>query len=484
MAESKTRLGVSAYAICVFILTIGSNGVRNLVGWWGFLAIALALTVWGAVLFVRLKPERFRWYRLPSPLYWFLALAVLSIAWSQYPLESVLGVAAQLATTLLAVVLAFVLTWHEVLRTLGAALRWLIGVSLLFELGVSLLVRQPVRQSFLSGDLADNDSKLLLWSRDLLFSGGPIQGVVASSVLFGFIALLGLIVFVIQLRAGLVRSFAGWFWVCAALAAILLTRGATVWVALAAVLAALALALWARRLGPERRAPLYITGTALVVAAVSLVLFARDFVFGLLGKSGDMTGRLDTWRSVIELAEQRPWFGWGWVSYWAPWAEPFKSLDVKAGVTVMSAHNAWLDVWLQLGIVGVLAFAPIVVLTMWRAWFRAVDPPRRGFGVPRPYATSALWPFLVMVALLVQSLTESRLLIEGNWLLLILIAVKSRFDFQLPSLDTEPTKLPWRRVPIPRARGARGEPHRSFVRSEAEHTEPGALELPQSRIGR
>ncbi|MFT4232965.1 MAG: O-antigen ligase family protein, partial [Leucobacter sp.] len=228
----------------------------------------------------------------------------------------------------------------------------------------------------------------------------------------------------------------------------------TVWVALVAAGAALALALWGRRLGPEGRVPLYLTGAALIAAAASLTLFARDFVFSLLGKSGDMTGRLETWQKVIGLAEQRPWFGWGWVSYWAPWVEPFKSLDVKAGVAVMSAHNAWLDVWLQLGIVGVLAFAPIVVLTMWRVWFRAVDPPRRGYGPPRPYATSALWPFLVLVALIVQSLTESRLLIEGNWLLLILLAVKSRFDFALPSQDAEPQRLPWRRVPIPRDTGA------------------------------
>ncbi|UOQ57722.1 O-antigen ligase family protein [Leucobacter allii] len=448
MAESRTRLGVSAFAICVFALTLGSNGVRNIIGWWGFLAAALALVVWGVVIFARERPERFRWYRLPSPIYWFLTLAVLSIAWSQYRLESVLGVLAQLATTLLAVVLAFVLTWHEVLRTLGTALRYLIGLSFLFELGVSLLIREPVFQNFIGPIPEEKPSKLLMWSRDLLFAGGPIQGLVASSVLFGFIGLLGLIVFGIQLRAGLVRRFAGWFWVAAAAATILLTRGATVWVALAAVLVGLALALWARRLGPERRVPLYATGGAILAAALGLVLFARDVVFGLLGKSGDMTGRLETWQKVIELAEQRPWFGWGWVSYWAPWAEPFASLDRKAGIAVMSAHNAWLDVWLQLGIVGVLAFAPIVVLGMWRAWFRAVDPPRRGFGPPLPYATSALWPFLVLVALVVQSFTESRLLIEGNWLLLILLAVKTRFDFALPHRDTEPTKLPWRRVPI------------------------------------
>lgn len=453
MAQSKTRLGVSAYAICVFVFTLGSNGVRNLLGWPVFLALAAVLTVVGVIIFVREKPERFRWYRLPSPLYWFLGLAVLSIAWSQYRFESVLGVTAQIATTILAVVLAFVLTWHEVLRTLGTALRYLLGLSLVFELFVSLVIREPLLPLW---DEAPEGkiSKLLYWSRDLLFEGGPIQGLVASSVLLGFLALLGLIVFGVQLRAGLVRPFTGWLWIVVACATILLTRGATVWVALAAVVVGLALALWARRMRPEKRAPLYISALTIIAAAAAVTLFARDFVFGLLGKSGDLTGRVETWDKVIGLAEQRPWFGWGWVSYWAPWVEPFKSLDKKAGLQVMSAHNAWLDVWFQLGIIGVLAFLPLVALTFWRVWFRAVDAPRVGFGPALPYATSALWPYLVMIALVVQSLTESRLLIEGNWVLLVLLAVKSRFDFQLPSQDAEPTKLPWRRVPIARDTGA------------------------------
>ena len=92
----------------------------------------------------------------------------------------------------------------------------------------------------------------------------------------------------------------------------------------------------------------------------------------------------------------------------------------------------------------------LVALTLWRVWFRAVDQPRRGFGPALPYATSALWPFLLMVALVVQSLAESRILIESGWLLLILLAAKSRFDFELPSLDAEPQRVPWREIPIPR----------------------------------
>ncbi|MEB4615437.1 O-antigen ligase family protein, partial [Leucobacter sp. M11] len=187
-------------------------------------------------------------------------------------------------------------------------------------------------------------------------------------------------------------------------------------------------------------------------------LFFRNALFGLLGKSGDMTGRLEIWQKVIELAEQRPAFGWGWVSYWPFWAEPFNGLDEKVGLPVMHAHNAWLDVWLQLGIVGLVLFAMLAGLTLWRVWFRAIDQPRRDAGAPLPFATSSLVPLLLVVALLVQSLTESRILVEGGWLLLVLLAMKSKTDYQIPSLDAEPRVAPWRDIPLTpaRARGERG----------------------------
>lgn len=450
MAGSKTRLGISAWAIIVFAFALGANGVRNLLGLAPYFVLAGLVVAVSVVIVIRERPERFRWYRLPAPLYWFLGWAALSIIWSAYRFESLLGVVAQLGTTAVAIALAFVLSWHEVLRTLGTALRYLIGLSFLFEIWVALVVRQPLMPWWLEQPEGET-LKILFWSRDLLFAGGPIQGLVASSVLFGFIGLLGLIVFGIQLRASLVRPANGWFWVGMAVLTLALTRSATVIVALVAVILALGLALWARRRRPESRGILYVVAGVLLAAAAGVAIFARDVVFGLLGKSGDLTGRAETWDKVWELVQQHPVVGWGWVSYWPTWVEPFAGLDTKAGLPVPSAHNAWLDVWFQLGIIGVLVFAPLVILTLWRTWFRAVDQPRRGPGPALPYATSALWPWLVMVALVVQSITESRILIESGWLLLVLLAVKTRFDFALPARDTEPTKLPWRSVPIPRA---------------------------------
>src|SRR5699024_2636426 len=117
----------------------------------------------------------------------------------------------------------FVLTWHEVLRTLGTALRYLIGLSFAFELWVALVVQKPLLPWWLEEPEGET-SMLLYWSRDLLFAGGPIQGVVASSVLLSFLGLLGFIIFGIQLRAGLVSKFNGVFWLAMAVATMLLTR--------------------------------------------------------------------------------------------------------------------------------------------------------------------------------------------------------------------------------------------------------------------
>ena len=81
--------------------------------------------------------------------------------------------------------------------------------------------------------------------------------------------------------------------------------------------------------------------------------------------------------AVAALAAERPVLGWGWVSYWAPWAAPFDTLAERKGVLYLQAHNAALDVWFQLGAVGLVLFTALVVSTLWRSWFRAVDRPRR-----------------------------------------------------------------------------------------------------------
>lgn len=449
MTTGRRRTLIGAYATFALFFVLAGQFWRNLVGWWGFAAIAAAVVLGAVALVVAEKPT-WRWRRVPKSTIAFVGLAVLSIAWSFYPAASVLGVAITLATTFTAVALVLCVSWARFVRSLGGAIKWVLGLSIAFELWVALFVQEPLPPNFT--DYGDDAPMAFYWSRDLLFQGGPIEGIVASRNLLGMIALLGLIVFGARLADGSMRRAQGIGWLVVAGAVMVLTRSATVILVGVIVLVALGFVLWARRVGPDRRRGVYWAAGSVLVASVALLVAFWGALLDVFGKSEDLTGRLDIWSSVIGLAVERPWFGWGWIGYWQPWVEPFDGLAVRNGVQYLQAHNAWLDVWMQLGIVGLIAFASIVIGAMWRSWFLAVDRPRDEGGRPLRHSAASLVPLLLLAALVGQSLAESRILIEGGWLLLIAIAWSTKQRQWAPEpLPAEPPPVPASRVPPPGA---------------------------------
>ena len=424
MPAVRSRFVVRTFASGVLFTVLAGQFWRNLLGWWGFGAIAILVVVGSVVGLVLLKPD-WMWRKFPKSLGVFLLLVTLSLAWSFYPGATAIGIVLQWVTTIAALFLALTLSWAELLRALSAAVRGVLGLSILFELIVGLFVRQAVLPFWVDYG-TEKVPDAFYWSRGLLFQGGPIEGIVASRNLLGFLALLALIVFSVQLAAGTVRRGWGVGWLVVAALMLALTRSATVTVAVGVVVIVLLFALWARRVGAEGRRPVYLTAAASVVAVIAALMAFTPQLLSMLGKSDDLTGRLDIWRSVTELASQSPVFGWGWVSYWMPWVEPFNDLAVRKGVTYLQAHDAWLDVWLQLGVVGVVAFAALALSTLWRSWFLAVDRPRRSIANTASFEASALLPLLIMAALLAQSVAESRLLVEYGWVLLVVLAVMTK----------------------------------------------------------
>ena len=203
MKPVRSRFAVRTLAAFVLFTTIAGQFWRNLLGWWGWGTVVTIVLIACIVALIRLKPE-LSWRRMPKSLLFFIALSALSIAWSFYPGASAIGVVAQLASTVAAFFLGLCLTWPEFLRVLGVALRWVLGLSVLFEFIVAAFVRGPILPFFVDyGD--DKIPAAFYWSRGLLFGGGPIEGIVANRNLLASAALLAVIVFAAQLAARTVR---------------------------------------------------------------------------------------------------------------------------------------------------------------------------------------------------------------------------------------------------------------------------------------
>ena len=421
-------------ALMLFTLLAG-DAWRYTIGWFGWAALVLVLAGLGVALLVR---HRSRWAfgRLPYPLLAFIFLAVASTAWSFYPGFTLLGSFALVATATGALALAVSFTWADLLGALATAIRFILGLSFVFEFYVSVIHRGPilplVPEPGIDYSTLGTVPPMLYWSRDELFevlNGGKIQGIVGNSVLLSFVALVGIIVFALEF-AGKPRKLRWTLpWLAIAAIALAFSRSATIVAALVVVIVVATAALlvrWART--PRARTAAYLSILGVVVIGAASAVLLQKQLLAILGKSEDFTGRFDIWAKVIHLAQERPVFGWGWISQWVPWVAPFDNLVFKNGVRQLHAHNAWIDIWFQLGIVGLVVFGALVLSALARSWSLAVDRPQEAPHVPLPYRADTLLPLLVLTALLVQSVAESKLLVEFGLLFLIVAAVKTKGD--------------------------------------------------------
>lgn len=420
----KSRIWLSVFAVVLFFTVLSGDTLRYALTWYGWGAVVAALFVISLVIVIRRRHE-WRLIALPLPLLVFVALAIASIAWSDYREWTVAGAVATFATVTGAFAVSLSFSLPQLIRLFGHALRIILLGSILFELVVAIFVRHPFTPWWAHYRVIHPAD---YWSRDLLLKGDRIQGIMGNSDLLGFVALLGVLVFAVEFASRSIhRAWSAAFLVVAVLD-IALTRSATVFVAGAIVAAAAIILVVIRRTTtPRARRIAGLVSLLVVLAGAAAVVVFQSPILRLLGKTGTFTGRTRIWAAVIKLAEQRPVVGWGWLGYWPPHVAPYdQKVFLIGGIQYLQAHDAWLDLWVQLGLIGVIVFGALVVSALVRAWTIAIDRPQLGAGSTGRYDPATLLPALVLIALISQSVAESRLLIEYGLLLLALIAVKTK----------------------------------------------------------
>ena len=424
----RSPRGKDWLTIWTIVLLISGQGFRYLLGL-PIYAVVAALTVVGLTL--AFQPT---WRTLKPPLLigCFVVLAAMSFIWSGTRAVTALAVAVLIITTYIAFVTVRGHSSGHFMVLLYRGLQASLFLGLLFEFVVATIVRRPIHP--LANDVArlaaDHGTEAKVWwSQNLLFEGGPIQGFVGNRNPFAAIALLaGIMAFVMVLEHR-VRRFDAIGTLVAAVAVLVLTRSATVTVALVYVIALSLSAFAIRRAPVSLKRPLSFATLAVTAVAGVLTIKYRQEIFDLLDRSPDATHRADIWEQVVHYAIQRP-EGWGYVGYWPVWDEPYKSILQSTGIVAAHAHNAYLDAWLQTGLVGMVLFLVIMVLLFGGTW-RLVERASRGDSFI-PVAWS-----LLAAALAIQGLTESRPLVEGGWYLIVVLFCLGPQLFTLTIVDEQ-----------------------------------------------
>lgn len=120
-----------------------------------------------------------------------------------------------------------------------------------------------------------------------------------------------------------------------------------------------------------RRPAIVHTMVAVVVSVAASALFLNmgGGMLAQLGRDSTLTGRTDIWRSAFSLVEN-PIVGTGFESFWL--GERLAKMEILIDQRVNQAHDGYIEIYLNLGIVGVILLM-LVLLAAYARVVRAVE---------------------------------------------------------------------------------------------------------------
>jgi len=134
-----------------------------------------------------------------------------------------------------------------------------------------------------------------------------------------------------------------------------MTKSATAIVAFAIYAAFMMCLPFFRRLSLRRAAFSIAVVAVITVLSASVMIEVAPHVAGLLGRDPTLTGRTDIWAVLLQSVQKHPMLGYGYSAFWMGTAGESGLVYMAIHWSFGYAHNGFLEVLLQLGILGVAA---------------------------------------------------------------------------------------------------------------------------------
>jgi O-antigen ligase len=149
----------------------------------------------------------------------------------------------------------------------------------------------------------------------------------------------------------------------------------------------------------------------LVVGTVVLISENQNLILNAMGRSSDLSGRIELWESIIPMIKKRLFFGYGYNAFWIEGGAR-EYIRYLVEWDTPHSHNGILDVWLDIGLLGVFIFT----LSFVQALLNSIKH------IKQKNSWEALWPLIYLTFLLLSSFLESTGFVKHNnlyWVLYV-----------------------------------------------------------------
>lgn len=166
------------------------------------------------------------------------------------------------------------------------------------------------------------------------------------------------------------------------------------------------------------RIAIYCLLVCSVIVGTLLLFDNSRAVLAVMGRDETFSGRTELWTAVWDIILKRPLLGYGYNSFWITGGRAERIWDI-IGWAAPHAHNGFLDLWLHLGLLGLLLFFGSI--------FRAIRISTRR--ICSASQSSAFWPLIFFSFMLISNLTESAILKNNSifWVLYVSTTVSIYF---------------------------------------------------------
>jgi exopolysaccharide production protein ExoQ len=208
------------------------------------------------------------------------------------------------------------------------------------------------------------------------------------------------------------QSILRWAVVLASLVVLVMSDSATALIMVLVVVAAV-IGLQTVSLRVGRILALALLCTAIAAPLLASASSQAESLLGAFGRDDTLTGRTHLWQEVIAEIRKSPLIGVAYGGFWQGLENGAGGIWLPGGWTPNDAHNGFLDLWLELGFVGVALFCLTLLNNIYRAVrYAHVQPGRSG-----------LWPLAFFIVMIVYNMTESALLRPTNLLWIVYVAL-------------------------------------------------------------
>lgn len=352
-----------------------------------------------------------------------IGVILLSIFWSDFPLISLRRSMSFIGTTVFGIYLAIRYSLEEQLKLFALMLGFVIIASLLFGLFLP--------SYGISGGPSDviqvekNPKKAIALKEDTAHEGAW-RGVFGHKNSLGRIMSLSAIIFALLKADGRKRRLIKWIFLGLSLGLLVLSTSKTSVVLLAIIFILFPLyksLQWNFYL----RVFIGCTLIAGIVGAGIMFLDDPNFILKAIGRDSTLTGRTDLWLVVIRMIEKRPLLGYGYNAFWHGWEGASGYVWRTVGWNAPHAHNGFLDLWLDLGFVGLMIFMASMVQATRNAIKMAGST----------ISWEAVWPLAYLTFIILYNLVESTLVKQNNLFYITYVMIIMTFYFNSPKKEPQ-----------------------------------------------